>query len=107
MLLSISDPMQRQFYFEQAADKGQMDLYLAWLKEHDWRQGENEPVGLILCTSARRQHVELLLRHGPHKMKVAEYLTHLPDKRLLEERLKVYSRLLHGQDPEHAGETGQ
>jgi len=58
------------------------------------RQGENEPVGLILCTSARRQHVELLLRHGPHKMKVAEYLTRLPDKRLLEERLKIYSRLL-------------
>jgi predicted nuclease of restriction endonuclease-like (RecB) superfamily len=77
-----------------AADKGQMDLYLAWLKEHDWRKGENEPVGLILCTSARRQHVELLLRHGPHKMKVAEYLTQLPDKRLLEERLKMYSRLL-------------
>jgi len=59
-------------------DKGQMDLYLAWLKEHDWRAGENEPVGLILCTSARRQHVELLLRHGPHKMKVAEYLTVCP-----------------------------
>ena len=77
-----------------AADKGQMDLYLAWLKEHDWRTGENEPVGLILCTSARRQHVELLLRHGPHRMKVAEYLTRLPDKRLLEERLKMYGRLL-------------
>ena len=77
-----------------AADKGQMDLYLSWLKEHDWRQGENEPVGLILCTSARRQHVELLLRYGPHKMKVAEYLTRLPDKRLLEERLKMYSKLL-------------
>ena len=77
-----------------AADKGQMDLYLAWLKEHDWRTGENEPVGLVLCTSARRQHVELLLRHGPHKMKVAEYLTHLPDKRLLEGRLKMYSKLL-------------
>lgn len=81
-----------------AADKGQMDLYLAWLKEHDWRQGENEPVGLILCTSARRQHVELLLRYGPHKMKVAEYMTHLPDKRLLEERLKMYSRLLKKRD---------
>ncbi len=81
-----------------AADKGQMDLYLAWLKEHDWREGENEPAGLILCTSARRQHIELLLRHGPHKMKVAEYLTRLPDKRLLEERLKMYGRLLKGQE---------
>jgi DUF1016 N-terminal domain len=58
------------------------------------REGENEPVGLILCSSEKRQHVELLLRHGPHKMRVSEYLTKLPDKRLLEERLKVYSRFL-------------
>lgn len=83
-----------------ASDKGQMDLYLAWLKEHDWRAGENEPVGLILCTSARRQHVELLLRHGPHKMKVAQYMTHLPDKTLLEGRLKIYSKLIKDRDHE-------
>jgi predicted nuclease of restriction endonuclease-like (RecB) superfamily len=90
-----------------AADKGQMDLYLAWLKERDRREGENEPVGLILCTSARRQHVELLLRHGPHRMKVAEYLTRLPDKRLLEERLKIYGRLLKDRDGARAAETDQ
>ena len=77
-----------------AADKGQMDLYLAWLKEHEWREGENEPVGLILCSSKKKQHVELLLRHGPHKMQVSEYLTKLPDKKLLEERLAMYSKLL-------------
>lgn len=77
-----------------AADKGQMDLYLAWLKEHEWRERENEPVGLILCTSKRRQHVELLLARGPHKMQVSEYLTKLPDKKVLEERLKLYGRLL-------------
>lgn len=85
-----------------AADKGQMDLYLAWLKEHDWRTGENEPIGLVLCTSARRQHVELLLRRGPHKMKVAEYQTQLPEKRLLEGRLKMYSKLLKDRDHELA-----
>lgn len=78
-----------------AADKGQMDLYLAWLKEHEWRASEDEPIGLILCTSKRRQHVELLLRHGPHRMHVSEYLTHLPSKATLTERLKAYSRLLN------------
>ncbi len=77
-----------------AADKGQMDLYLAWLKRHEWRKGENQRVGLILCTSKKRQHVELLLTHGPHKMQVSEYLTKLPDKKVLEERLKMYGRLL-------------
>ena len=77
-----------------AADKGQMDLYLSWLKQHQWRDGENEPVGLILCTSKRKQHVELLLAHGPHKMQVAEYLTKLPDKRIFKDRLRVYSQLI-------------
>lgn len=78
-----------------AADKGQMDLYLAWLKENEWRDGENEPVGLILCSSKKKQHVELLLRHGPHKMQVSEYLTKLPEKKLLEERLAMYSKWLN------------
>jgi predicted nuclease of restriction endonuclease-like (RecB) superfamily len=78
-----------------AADKGQMDLYLAWIKENEWRDGENEPVGLILCSSKKKQHVELLLRHGPHKMQVSEYLTKLPDKKLLQERLAMYSKLLN------------
>jgi len=77
-----------------AADKGQMDLYLSWLKEHEWRDGESEPVGLVLCTSKRRQHVELLLRHGPHKLRVAEYVLKPPQKKALEARLKLYGRLL-------------
>ena len=91
-----------------AADKGQMDLYLAWLKRHEWREGENEPVGLILCTSKKRQHVELLLAAGPHKMQVSEYLIGLPDKRVLEERLKMYGRLLkEGESPRKAAEAAK
>jgi len=77
-----------------AADKGQMDLYLAWLKKHEWRKGENEPVGLILGTSKKQQHVELLLSHGPHHLHVSEYLTQLPSRRVLADRLKIYSGLL-------------
>ncbi len=60
--------------------------------------GQREPVGLILCTSKKRQHVELLLSHGPHKMQVSEYLTQLPSKRILEDRLKIYSRLLEQEE---------
>lgn len=81
-----------------AADKGQMDLYLAWLKQYEWREGENEPVGLILCTSKKQQHVELRRSQGPHKMQVSEYLTQLPSKRVLADRLKIYSRMLTEED---------
>lgn len=77
-----------------AADKGQMDLYLSWLKKHEWREDEKEPVGLILCTSKKKQHVELLLAHGPHRMQVSEYFTKLPGKKVLEERLRYYSEIL-------------
>ena len=56
-------------------------------------------MGLILCTSKKRQHVELLLADGPHKMQVSEYLTQLPDKRVLEERLRMYGRLLENELP--------
>jgi len=65
-------------------------------RTHEWREGENEPVGLILCSSKKHQHVELLLQHGPRRMQVSEYLTKLPAKKLFEERLRLYSRLMDG-----------
>jgi predicted nuclease of restriction endonuclease-like (RecB) superfamily len=33
----------------QAADKGQMELYLRWLERYETRPGEEPPLGLILC----------------------------------------------------------
>lgn len=37
-----------------AGDKGQMELYLRWLDKHDRREGEESPLGLILCAAANR-----------------------------------------------------
>jgi hypothetical protein len=71
-----------------------MGPYLYWLKDHQWCKAENEPPGLILCSLKKKQQVELLLRHSAHKMQVSEYLTKLPGTRVLEERLKLYSRVL-------------
>jgi predicted nuclease of restriction endonuclease-like (RecB) superfamily len=38
-----------------AADKGQMELYLRWLKRYEWRDGEEEPIALILCAGKCRR----------------------------------------------------
>jgi len=66
----------------QAADKGQMELYLRWLERHDRQPGEAAPVGLILCAGKSDQHVELLgLTEGA--IRVAEYLTELPPRNVL------------------------
>lgn len=70
----------------QAAHKGQMELYLRWLAKHESVQGENPPIGLILCASKNEEHAELL-QLDQSNIKVAEYLTHLPDLKILEQKL--------------------
>ncbi len=66
--------------------KGQMELYLRWLDKHERCQGEESPIGLILCAGKKREQIELLElgRFGIH---VAEYLTTLPSKEVLREKL--------------------
>lgn len=66
--------------------KGQMELYLRWLEKHETLEGENPPIGLILCASKNQEHIELLqLDRG--NIKVAEYLVHLPPIKVLEQKL--------------------
>jgi len=75
-----------------AADKGQMELYLAWLKRYEQREGEAAPLGIILCAGKREEHVELLEteKSGIH---VATYLTKLLPKAELERKLHEAVRL--------------
>ncbi|MCX6146933.1 MAG: PDDEXK nuclease domain-containing protein [Candidatus Kapabacteria bacterium] len=69
-----------------AADKGQVELYLRWLEKHELLEGENPPIGLILCTDKNQEHVELM-QLDKSNIRVADYLTELPDKKLLESKL--------------------
>lgn len=71
----------------EAAYKGQMELYLRWLKKYEKVDGENDPIGLILCTGKNQQHIELL-ELDKSNIRVADYLTSLPPKELLEAKLK-------------------
>ena len=43
-----------------AKHKGQMELYLKWLNRYERQEGENEPIGLILCSESGREEIELL-----------------------------------------------
>jgi len=70
----------------QAADKGQMELYLRWLERHEMRPGEETPLGLIPCAGKSGEHVELR-RLNAAGLRVAAYLTELPARELLEKKL--------------------
>jgi predicted nuclease of restriction endonuclease-like (RecB) superfamily len=68
------------------ADSGQVEIYLRWLDRHERQPGEEPPVAIILCAGKKRETVEYLNlgRSGIH---VAEYLTELPPREVLRERL--------------------
>ncbi len=72
----------------EAVHKGQMELYLRWLEKFELVEGENPPIGLILCATKNQEHVELLQLESSN-IKVAEYLTKLPDLKLIEQKLHL------------------
>jgi predicted nuclease of restriction endonuclease-like (RecB) superfamily len=76
------------------ADKGQMELYLRWLEKYEQEAGEESPIGLILCASKSEEQIELL-QLSKSGIRVAAYLTELPPRELLRQKLheaKVLAR---------------
>jgi predicted nuclease of restriction endonuclease-like (RecB) superfamily len=83
----------------EAGYKGQMELYLRYLEKHEQIEGENTPIGLILCTGKNEEHVELM-QLDKSNIRVADYLTALPSQKVLQEKLHkaveiAKSRMLH------------
>ncbi|NJP12232.1 MAG: DUF1016 domain-containing protein [Leptolyngbyaceae cyanobacterium RU_5_1] len=86
--------------------KGQMELYLRWLNRYDRQPGEETPLGIILCAGKKQEQIELLEldRSGIH---VAEYLTVLPPREVLQRKLhsaiqQARARLLPPRAPKDA-----
>lgn len=91
-LLFFSRPLRRLVAVElklgkfRPAHKAQMELYLRWLDAYERQEGEEPPIGLILCAEADRDQVEFLEMHRTGIV-VAEYWTILPPKAELEAKL--------------------
>ena len=64
-----------------------MELYLRWLAKYEQESDEQPPLGIILCAGKKQEQIELLEldKSGIH---VAEYLTVLPSKELLQAKLQ-------------------
>lgn len=67
--------------------KGQVELYLRWLDKYERMPDEASPLALILCAEKSSEAVELLEldKSGIH---VAQYLTEMPPKEILERKLR-------------------
>jgi predicted nuclease of restriction endonuclease-like (RecB) superfamily len=70
------------------ADAGQMNLYLNYAHEHWTQEGENPPVGLILCTEHDDAVAHYTLNNIGNNMMAREYRLALPKEKKLEEAIE-------------------
>ena len=65
------------------ADAGQMHLYLNYARAHWGREGENPPVGLVLCSEKDEALARYALEGLPNNVTAAEYRITLPNEEML------------------------
>lgn len=81
------------------ADAGQMHLYLSYAREHWTNEGENPPVGLILCAQRDAAVAHYALEGLPNKVLAAEYRTTLPDEEVLAAEVERTRKVLESRRP--------
>ena len=76
------------------ADAGQMNLYLNYFAENEMSEGDNPPVGIVLCSQKDNALVHYATGGLPQEVFVARYLLQLPTeealKRIINEEMEQY-----------------
>ena len=70
-------------------DIGQMNLYLNYFKAEENTEGDGEPIGIILSAEKDEVMVEYAMGGISKKIFVSKYQLYLPDKKLLQKRIKL------------------
>lgn len=65
------------------ADAGQMNFYLNWWKANAMEEGDNPPVGILLCSDRDQTAVEFATAGIDQKLFVSRYLVALPSSEKL------------------------
>jgi predicted nuclease of restriction endonuclease-like (RecB) superfamily len=69
------------------ADAGQMTVYLNYYKDNEMSEGDNPPVGIILCGDKNETLVKYAT-NADNQLFVSQYLVKLPEKKVLENFIK-------------------
>lgn len=66
---------------------GQLNAYVSYYKENEMYEGDNPPVGILLCTRKGEKMVEYAIAGMDNNLFVSTYMLQLPDKATLEKFL--------------------
>ena len=75
----------REYRYE---DAGQMNLFLNYYKENEMSEGDNSPIGIILCSDKSDTLVRYSTAGMDDQLFVSKYLVKLPEKKIFENFLK-------------------
>ena len=67
---------------------GQLNAYVSYYKENEMYEGDNPPVGILLCTRKGEKMVEYAIAGMDNNLFVSTYMLQLPDKATLEKFLR-------------------
>jgi predicted nuclease of restriction endonuclease-like (RecB) superfamily len=71
---------------------GQLNTYINWYKKNEMQEGDNPPVGILLCTHKNESLVEYALAGMDNQLFVSKYQLQLPQpneiKEFIEKKLK-------------------
>ena len=67
---------------------GQLNAYVSYFKENEMHEGDNPPVGILLCTRKGEKMVEYAIAGMDNHLFVSTYMLQLPDKATLEKFLR-------------------
>jgi predicted nuclease of restriction endonuclease-like (RecB) superfamily len=71
------------------SDAGQMNMYLNYYKENEFTNGDNDPIGIILCSGKNETLVKYATMGLPQQVFVSKYLINLPSVEALQKIIEI------------------
>lgn len=69
-------------------DAGQINFYLNYVKKELNKKGDNEPIGIVLCTEKEKVQAEYATTGISNKLFISKYKLYLPSKEELEREVR-------------------
>ena len=92
-LMRVSDTNAREFYLEEASKAGwssrQLQMYVNYYTREMMNEGDNPPVGILLCADKSDTLVEYTLPENDQQIYASKYLPYLPTEEELKRQLRI------------------